>query len=141
MPDKNTSEVLFSWKIFLAARNPARAISAAVIILICVYFVHLTLQDLLLSMIAFTVLLLMVLPYYLPVRFILSEKGITKIMPFSKQFRRWEEFHRFDHDKNNIKLYTMNKESHLDNYRSFLLISGKHTEKVLEIVGRKIPGP
>lgn len=138
MTDKNTGHELISWKVFLAAQNPARAVSAAVIILICTYFVHLTLKDILLSIIAFIVLLLMVLPYYLPVRFTLYEEGVGKKMPLSRQFRSWEEFHRFDHDKKNIKLYTMNRQSRLDNYRSFLLITGKNTEEVLEIVRRKI---
>lgn len=140
MEDKNTRHELISWKLYLAAQNPARAIAAAAIILICTYFVHLTLKDLLLSIIAFIVLFLMVLPYYLPVRFTLYEEGVGKKMPLSKQFRSWDEFHRYDHDKRNIKLYTMNRESRLDNYRSFLLITGKNTEKVIEIVRRKIPG-
>jgi hypothetical protein len=140
MTGKSSSKELLSWSIFLARRNPVRAIAVASIIIICTYFVHLTLQDLLLSVIAFIVLVLMVIPYYLPVRFILTEEGIIKKMPLSRQFRRWTEFHRYDCDKKSIKLYTMNRVSRLDNYRAFLIIANKNLPQVLEIVRDKIPG-
>ncbi|MDD3966517.1 MAG: hypothetical protein WC372_02485 [Candidatus Neomarinimicrobiota bacterium] len=132
------SGALLSWKVLMAKNNPARALSVAVIIFICSYFVFLTMKDVLLTVIALLVLLIMVLPYYLPVSYILTEEMIVKKMPFSRQQRRWEEFRRFDTAGNAIKLYTMSRASRLDNYRSFLIICKQNRDQVLEIVHRKI---
>ncbi|MBN2781483.1 MAG: hypothetical protein JXR21_05925 [Candidatus Marinimicrobia bacterium] len=129
---------LLTWKVQLARRNPARAISVLLLILICTYFVYFTLNDILLSLIAFLVLFLMVIPYYVPVTFILTDESIIRKMPFSKQVRFWNEFKRYDVDRNNIKLYTMSQSSRLDNYRSLLLICSKNAEDVLAIVREKI---
>ncbi len=129
---------LLTWKVQLARRNPARAISVLLLILICTYFVYFTLNDILLSLIAFLVLFLMVIPYYVPVTFIFTDESIIRKMPFSKQVRYWNEFKRYDIDKNTVKLYTMSQSSRLDNYRSLLLICSKNSEDVLAIVSEKI---
>lgn len=138
MDEHKESAVLLRWKILMAKRNPARAVAAAVIVLICTYFVFLTLRDVLLSAIALIVLLTMVLPYYLPTTFILTEEEVIKKMPLFRQKRRWEEFRRYDSEKAAIKLYTMRSASRLDNYRSFLIICPQNHDRVLEIVKRKI---
>lgn len=138
MDKNNESPVLISWTIHLARRNPARAISVLILILICAYFIHLTMEDFFFTLISTVVLLLMVLPYYLPTTFALSEEGISRKMLFSKQKRSWGEFNRYSVDKNTIKLYTMKKESRLDNYRSFLLICNKNKDEVLSIVDNKL---
>lgn len=132
------SPELLSWKIHMARRNPTRAIAVIILILICSYFIFFTLEDVFLTLISTFVLLVMVLPYYLPVTYILSEEGVTKKMLFSNQSRSWTEFHRYKRDKNAIQLYTLKRKSRLDNYRSFLLICDKNTEMVLEIVNKKI---
>ena len=138
MPENNERPVLMSWKVHMAKRNMSRAISVFILILICVYFVFQTLEDGFLTMISFFVLLVMVLPYYLPNTFTLTEEGVEKKMLFSKQKRKWSEFHRYEQGKNAINLYTLNKRSRLDNYRSFLIICDKNKDEVLEIVKRKI---
>jgi hypothetical protein len=129
---------LMTWKVHLASRNPARAASVIILILICVYFVAFSTSDIFLSSISAVVLILMVLPYYLPVTYILTDEGIIRKMFFSTQKRSWNEFHRYDIDKGSIKLYTMKQTSRLDNYRSFLLISNKNKEAIMEVVKKKI---
>ncbi len=141
MKDNSSSGILLQWKVWLAKKNPVRALSVAVLIMICAYFVLFTTEDLLLTSIAAAVLVIMVIPYYLPITFILTDDGIIKKLPFSKKTRRWDEFHRFASDKNMIKLYTMEKPSRLDNYRSFLLICNKNKEDVLQIVKKKTADP
>lgn len=138
MDEHKDTAVLLRWKILMAKRNPARAIAVAVIVLICTYFVFLTLQEVLLTVIALIVLLLMVLPYYLPMTYILTAEEVIKKMPFFRQKRRWEEFRRYDTSKNAIKLYTMSHVSRLDNYRSLLIICPNNHDRVLEIIQRKI---
>jgi hypothetical protein len=138
MDKKNESPVLSSWTIHMAKRNPARAISVMILILVCAYFIHLTMEDLFFTLIATAVLVIMVLPYYLPTTFTLSEEGVSKKMLFSNQKRAWSEFNRYSVDRNTIKLYTMKKESRLDNYRSFLLICNKNKDDVVKIVEEKI---
>jgi len=113
------SPVLLSWKVHLAKKNPSRAIAAAVLIIICVYFIFLTLQDPFLTLISFFILVMMVLPYYLPNTYILTEEGIIKKMILSKKSRNWKEFARYKVGKSAIQLYTLNKESRLDNIAHF----------------------
>ncbi|MDZ7821429.1 MAG: hypothetical protein U5N26_06240 [Candidatus Marinimicrobia bacterium] len=138
MSDNPSSGVLLSWKVWLAKKNPARAVSVAVLILICAYFVFFTTGDLLLTVIGAAVLMIMVLPYYLPTTFILTEEEVIKKMLFSTRARRWEEFRRFRADKRSVKLFTMEKPSRLDNYRAFLLICNKNIDEVLRIVKDRI---
>lgn len=138
MANIKESPVLMTWKVHMAKNNISRAISVAIIILICVYFISMTVKDVFLPMVSFVVLVLMVLPYYLPNTFILTEEGIIKKMLFSKQSRTWEQFARYSVGKNVIQLYTLKKESRLDNYRSFLIICDKNKEEVLKIVEDKM---
>ncbi len=138
MSDIKNNKVLLSWKVHMAKHNISRAISALILILICVYFVNLTLEDGFLTLVSFFVLLMMVLPYYLPNTFILSDEGVEKKMLFSKQTRKWSEFHRYEVGKNAVNLYTMNKKSRLDNYRSFLIICHQNKDKVIKIVEEKL---
>jgi len=135
---ENNEKILLSWKIHMAKRNPAKAVSVLILILICAYFIHFTMEDFFFTVVAVFVLLIMVLPYYLPTTFVLTENGITKKMLLSKQNRSWKEFNRYDLEKNIIKLYTMKKKSRLDNYRSFLLICNKNKDEVLTIVEKKL---
>ena len=132
------SPELLSWKIHMARRNPSRAIAVAVLILICSYFIYYTMEDFFFTFIATFVLIIMVLPYYLPTTYILTEAGVRRKMLFSNQDRAWSEFNRYDTDKNTIKLYTMKQSSRLDNYRSFLLICNKNKEQVVEIVEKQL---
>lgn len=137
---ENNEKELLTWKIHMAKRNPAKAVSVLILILICAYFIHFTMEDLFFTVIASFVLLIMVLPYYLPTTFILTESGIMKKMLFSKQNRSWSEFNRYDIENNIIKLYTMKKKSRLDNYRSFLIICNNNKDNVLKIVQEKVKG-
>ncbi len=132
------SPELLSWKIHMARSNPTRAIAVIILILICSYFIFFTLEDVFLTLISTFVLLLMVLPYYLPVTYILSEEGVSKKMLFSNQSRSWKEFHRYKRDKNAIQLYTLKRKSRLDNYRSFLIICNKNKDEVMKIVQENI---
>ena len=132
------SPVLLSWTIHMARRNPSRAVSVIILILICAYFIHFTMEDIFFTLISFFVLMIMVLPYYLPTTYTLSDEGIEKKMLFSTQKRSWSEFNRYSVDKNNIKLFTMKKESRLDNYRSLLLICNKNKDEVLAIIDNKL---
>ncbi|MCF7832494.1 MAG: hypothetical protein K9N05_02810 [Candidatus Marinimicrobia bacterium] len=129
---------LLSWKIHMSRRNPSRAIAVVILILICSYFIFYTMEDFFFTFIATIVLIIMVLPYYLPTTFSLTEEGITRKMLFSKQSRAWNEFNRYDSDKNTIKLYTMKQSSRLDNYRSFLIICNKNKDDVMKIVQENI---
>ncbi|MEA2076421.1 MAG: hypothetical protein U9O95_00195 [Candidatus Marinimicrobia bacterium] len=133
------SAELLSWKIHMARRNPSRAIAVAILILICSYFIFYTMEDFFFTFIATFVLIIMVLPYYLPTTYMLTEKGVRRKMLFSNQSRAWSEFNRYDSNKNTIKLYTMKQSSRLDNYRSFLLICNKNKEQVIEIIEKKLP--
>lgn len=141
MHDIPLSDTLLTWKVQLARRNLARSLSVAVLILICVYFVFFTTRDALLTLIAFLILTIMVLPYYLPMTYTMTDSGVVRKMLFSTHKRSWDEFHRYKTDKNSIMLYTMTQPSRLDNYRSFLLICNKNKEEVLKIVQGKIQPP
>ena len=132
------SPALLSWNIHMARRNPSRAIAVAILILICSYFIYYTMEDFFFTFIATFVLVMMVLPYYLPTTYTLTEEGVTRKMLFSKQHRAWSEFNRYNTDKNTIQLYTMKKKSRLDNYRSFLIICNKNKEQVIKIVENKL---
>ena len=138
MAEINNTHQLLTWKIHMARRNPARAVSVMVLILICAYFIHYTMEDFFFTLVTTFVLIIMVLPYYLPTTFILSEEGVVKKMLFSTQTRSWSEFNRYAVEKNIIKLYTMKKESRLDNYRSFLIICSKNKDEVIKIVQERI---
>lgn len=133
------SAELLSWKIHMARRNPSRSIAVVILILICSYFIFYTMEDFFFTLIATFVLIIMVLPYYLPTTYTLTEEGVRRKMLFSNQSRAWSEFNRYDSDKNAIKLYTMKQSSRLDNYRSFLLICNKNKEQVIEIIEKKLP--
>lgn len=133
------SAELLSWNIHMARRNLSRSIAVAILILICSYFIFYTMEDFFFTFIATFVLIIMVLPYYLPTTYTLTEEGVTRKMLFSKQSRAWSEFNRYKSDKNTIQLYTMKKSSRLDNYRSFLLICNKNKEQVIEIIEKKLP--
>ena len=133
------SPEILSWKIHMARRNPSRAIAVAILILICSYFIYYTMEDFFFTLIATFVLIIMVIPYYLPTTYLLTEVGVTRKMLFSKQSRAWSEFNRYNSDKNTIQLYTMKKSSRLDNYRSFLLICNKNKEQIIKIVENKLP--
>jgi hypothetical protein len=135
-----TSELL-SWKVHLSKKNRTKGIAVIVLILICSYFIYFTMEDFFFTLISTFVLIIMVLPYYLPSTYTLTDSEITKKMLFSKQRRMWSEFNRYDIDKNVIKLYTMKKASRLDNYRSFLLICNKNKDEVLAWVKKKVPEP
>ena len=122
----------------MARHNPSRAIAVAILILICSYFIYYTMEDFFFTLIATFVLIIMVIPYYLPTTYLLTEEGIMRKMLFSKQSRAWSEFNRYNSDKNTIQLYTMKKSSRLDNYRSFLLICNKNKEQIIKIVENKL---
>ena len=132
------SAKLLSWKIHMARRNPSRAIAVAILIIICSYFIFYTMEDFFFTFISTIVLIIMVIPYYLPTTYILTEEGVRRKMLFSNQSRAWSEFNRYDSDKNNVKLYTMKQSSRLDNYRSFLLICNKNKDEVMKIVQENI---
>lgn len=138
MDNTTDSKELLSWKVHMARKNPARAVSVLILILICAYFIHYTMEDLFFTFISAFVLLIMVLPYYLPTTYMLTEQGVIKKMLFSKQRRSWTEFNRYASEKNNIKLFTMKKVSRLDNYRSMLLICNKNKDEVIKIIQEKI---
>jgi len=121
----------------MAKRNPTRAVAVLILIFICAYFIHFTMEDLFFTIVALFVLLIMVLPYYLPTSFILTDEGVEKNMLFSKQKRSWSEFSRYSVEKNVIKLFTMKKESRLDNYRSLLIICNKNKDEVIAVVKEK----
>jgi|GEM_PF-1085269 len=137
MTDVKNTHQLLSWKIHMAKRNPTRAVAVLILIFICAYFIHFTMEDLFFTIVALFVLLIMVLPYYLPTSFILTDEGVEKNMLFSKQKRSWSEFSRYSVEKNVIKLFTMKKESRLDNYRSLLIICNKNKDEVIAVVKEK----
>ena len=95
-------------------------------------------EDFFFTLISTVVLIIMVIPYYLPTTYTLTEEGVIRKMLFSNQSRAWSEFNRYDSENNTIKLYTMKKSSRLDNYRSFLIICNKNKDEVMKIIQENI---
>ncbi|MEA1985955.1 MAG: hypothetical protein U9N76_00520 [Candidatus Marinimicrobia bacterium] len=138
--DKNsTNQILIQWQIYPLKKNPAKGIVVGVFILIIS-----TYSAMLMGNIAFFLIILMVffifvlLPYYLPTKYILTEKKIIIKNGPSKKEREWQYIKRFDYDKKMLKLFTTTKTNRLDNYRALTLIFNNNREEVIKIVENKI---
>jgi len=132
-------QTLLQWQIYPLKKNLLKGIVAGIFILIVsIYSGMLMGNFLFFSIILMVFFIFVLLPYYFPTKFILSDKKIIIENGPLKKERKWEYFKRFDYDKKMLKLYTTFNASRLDNYRAWNLIFDNNHEKVIEIVKSKI---
>jgi len=135
----NLNEILLKWQIYPIKENPLKGIVVGIFILVVSIY-----SSILIGNMSFLIIILIVffmfvlLPYYLPTEFILTNKKvIIKNGPFKKE-REWKSFRRFDYDKKMLKLFSGSIPNRLDNYRALTLIFNRNNLQVIEIVKNKI---
>jgi len=131
-------DILMTWKIHMVKQNPGKGVSVFIFILAVSFFAGVAGESLIFLFLSLLVLGSYVLPYFVPVSYTLTEKGITIRTGWMTKERDWKEFRRWERSGNAIKLYTMKKPSRLDNYRAWLLRTGQKGDEVEAIVARKI---
>ncbi|HAE87335.1 TPA: hypothetical protein DCG86_04850 [Candidatus Marinimicrobia bacterium] len=131
-------DTLMTWKIHMVKQNPGKGIAVLIFILTVSFFAGVAGESLIFLFLSLLVLGSYVLPYFVPVSYTLTEKGITIRTGWMTKERDWKEFRRWERSGNAIKLYTMKKPSRLDNYRAWLLRTGQKGDEVEAIVARKI---
>lgn len=122
----------------MVKQNPGKGVSVLIFILAVSFFAGVAGESLIFLFLSLLVLGSYVLPYFVPVSYTLTEKGITIRTGWMTKEREWKEFRRWERSGNAIKLYTMKKPSRLDNYRAWLLRTGQKGDEVEAIVARKI---
>lgn len=122
----------------MVKQNPGKGVSVFIFILAVSFFAGVAGESLIFLFLSLLVLGSYVLPYFVPVSYTLTEKGITIRTGWMTKERDWKEFRRWERSGNAIKLYTMKKPSRLDNYRAWLLRTGQKGDEVEAIVARKI---
>ena len=88
--------------------------------------------------IAFLILGFSILPYFLPVRFRLSNEGVEKEIVGFKVKKRWEELKKYEIDRNGILLSPFLKRTLLDFYRGIYLRLKDDKEFVIEFIKKKM---
>ncbi|MEA3500625.1 MAG: hypothetical protein U9R41_06400 [Candidatus Marinimicrobia bacterium] len=133
------NHTLLQWRIYPLKENPLKGTVAGIFILIVSIYSCMLMNNILFFFIILIVFFIFVLlPYYFPTKFILTDqKVIVQNGPFTKE-HKWEYFRRFDYDKKMLKLYTSLSASRLDNYRALNLIFDNNRDQIIEIVKRKI---
>ncbi len=135
----NLNEILLKWQIYPIKENPLKGIVVGIFILVVSIYSSMLIGNMAFLIIILIVLFMFVLlPYYLPTKFILTNKKvIIKNGPFKKE-REWKSFRRFDYDKKMLKLFSNSTPSRLDNYRTLTLIFNQNNSQVIEIIKNKI---
>ena len=135
----NLNEILLKWQVYPIKENPLKGIVVGIFILVVSIYSSMLIGNMAFLIIILIVLFMFVLlPYYLPTKFILTNKKvIIKNGPFKKE-REWKSFRRFDYDKKMLKLFSNSTPSRLDNYRTLTLIFNQNNSQVIEIIKNKI---
>ncbi len=81
-----------------------------------------------------------ILPYFLPTKYMLSEKGISVRSFFTRQNKKWGDYKSFSIDTHGVFLSPFNKPSRLENFRGIYLRFHKNRDEVVAFVKRMIAG-
>ncbi len=122
----------------MVKQNPGKGIAVLVFIFTLSFFAAVAGENIVFFFISLFILGMYVLPYYLPVTYTLTDSSVIIKTGWIRKERPWREFRRWKRSGKAIKLYTMKRQSRLDNYRSWLLRTGQKTDDVEAVVSRKI---
>lgn len=81
-----------------------------------------------------------ILPYFLPTKYVLSEKGISVRSIFTRQNKNWGDYKSFSVDTHGIFLSPFSKPSRLENFRGIYLRFHKNRDEVVAFVKRMLAG-
>lgn len=79
-----------------------------------------------------------ILPYFLPTRYALSEKGISVRSIFTRQNRKWGDYKSFYVDQHGVFLSPFRKPSRLENFRGIYLRFHRNGDAVVAFVKEKL---
>lgn len=102
-----------------------------VLVILAGGFIWLYIPGVLLGLI---IILLTLTPYFLPTKYIISERGVEVHYMFQKKMHKWDMFRSYYDDENGILLSPFRRPSRLENYRGLYVRYGNNREKVSELI-------
>jgi hypothetical protein len=124
-----------AWAVTPVRENPARGISALVVVAASIWFA-LYFGGPVLGLFAFLVLVGGVGPYFVTTRYRLTEAGVEVRGPFQRVSRPWKDFQRAYPGRDGVSLSPFAGRHLLEPYRSVMLRYRGNRDEVLERVAR-----
>lgn len=105
--------------------------AAGIIVILAGGFIWLYIPGVLLGLL---IIMLTLLPYFLPTKYIIDEKGVEVHYMFQKKMHKWQMFRSYYNDENGILLSPFRRPSRLENYRGLYVRFGSHKQKITELI-------
>jgi hypothetical protein len=127
-----------SWTVHLAKEHPRKTIWVLIFLLFC-SGVFILLYGVLLTVVAWMFLFITLNSYFLPTKYILTEKEVIVDKKIVTNRLPWTHFRRYDVTTNGIVLSPFSRRNFLDNFRGVHLILPKtNQEEILAFIKRKL---
>lgn len=135
-PDETATEdrVLLKWRKHPLQKRPLAATLVTIFILVIGGLTLSVTGSKAFSVFALVVLFLSLAKFYLPTRFMLTEKFVVIKTTTQKIEKKWSEYRSFYPDKNGVLLSPFLEPSRLENFRGIYLMFENNKEEVLKIV-------
>lgn len=79
-----------------------------------------------------------ILPYFLPTTYVMNDRGVYKKGFFVTQFRGWESIKSYYVDKYGVLLSPFDKPNRLENFRGMYVRFKGNKEQVIEFIRKKV---
>ncbi len=82
----------------------------------------------------FVIILLTLLPYFMPTKYSIDEQGIRVQYMFQNKLYEWKHFRSFYIDENGVLMSPFSSPSRLENFRGLYVRYGDKKEKIIELI-------
>lgn len=130
--------VLLKWTTHPMKRRPLVAVLVTVFIFIIAGLAFSMTESKAFAVLALVVLFMSLAKFYLPTRYMLTEKFVVIKTTTQKIEKKWSEYRSFYPDKNGVLLSPFVDPSRLENFRGIYLIFEKNKDEVVKIVEKMI---
>ncbi len=131
---------LFEWTTHPMKRRPRAAILVSIFITLCAVLAWYATDMLWFGILALLVLFASLTKFYLPTRFILTDKAVRIKTSTTTIRREWKQFRSYYPDKNGVLLSPFIEPSRLENFRGMYLIFADNRNEVVAYVKSHIRG-
>lgn len=137
---EKTSEdkALLKWTTHPVRRRPLAALLVTIFIFVVAGMVFSMTESKAFAVLALVVLFLSLAKFYLPTRYMLTEKFVVIKTTTQKIEKKWSDYRSAYPDNNGILLSPFLSPSRLENFRGIFLIFDKNKDEVVAIVNKMI---
>ena len=131
---------IFQWTVHPLCESRVKAAIAIGFPIIVCALIHLWLRSWLWTGLGFLLLFASEFPFFIRTTYIFDQQGVTMKRGGVMIAKKWDQVRSYYPDKNGVQLSPYVKQSWLENYRGLYLQYGRHKEKILKHLEKRLGG-